>query len=252
MADILFVIKDPRLAVAGAIERIHVSIPFMKQRVDPNTRMPMVNPQTGQPVMMPDAEAAWNWVKSQGFHFPPNVPFTGIIRNPVTMPDHGPPIVLCYQLSHPKTSESFVNAGQPDAQMAGNPSNGVNLPPRVGRQTHYGGPNGEVLRADPFEPVHASGVPRTQDSMMGENDPQGGTFTDISPLDDQERKRSLDPQKPGEKPQLTPEIVWGFAIQWYADGFDMKTNKPRWTRVHPESAYQQAYQKLKASGQYAA
>jgi hypothetical protein len=251
MADILFVIKDPRQAVAGAIERIHVSVPFVRQRTDPNG-VPLFD-QLRRPIMMPDAAEAWKWVKSQGFYFPKDVSFTGIIRpyTPESLGQaSGPPIVLTFQLSPPNTSGSFVNAGQPDAQMHGQ-SNGVEAPPQVGRPVHYGGPNGELRRADPWETVDGSGVPRTQDSVMGDADPQGGTFTDVSPFDDQEHQRSLDPKKVGDKPQLTPTIVWGFAIQWYADGYDLRTNKPRWNRIHPQQAYQQAHQRLKATGQYA-
>jgi hypothetical protein len=167
MSCIMFTTVDPNgqyIEIAGCICRIGCIGPFHRM---------VQHPKTGQPVQVPDYNAALNWITSQlqgGAQFPNGCNFQEYALNHQMMPNHTKPQIIFVQTAAPSVSQQHVQSGQPYGPPYGQGGQTLTQPP---------------LSADPLN-IGRSGIedlpdvalPRTQDSFL-DTDPLGGTFSEI-------------------------------------------------------------------------
>lgn len=154
---------------AGRIEAIQVRGPFMRP----------VQLPTGQTGYQPDSTMAWNWLIGNldkfnpPLPFPPNTPFTPALEDPQYVPqiDVTPRVVGVHLTPVPTVQRTVIDA--PTMQPTGNPGAS---PPGGGMENWL--PNQRMDTG--YEIISDQALPRSADPMLGEIDPEGGTFTDIS------------------------------------------------------------------------
>lgn len=167
-------------ARTGCVERVIVEGQFAK----PSGQ---INQQTGQPIYMPDQQAAGKWAAGQGLPYPGcNFKGAPIGRSLQPCPT---PKIIAIQYTMPQLSAAGVNAGGVYGPPYGNGGVGNMPPPPEAQAAMAPGQHRQGL--PDYEPIHAAGLPNTQDSFL-DIDPQGGTFTDISPTSGVEEVRNVD------------------------------------------------------------
>lgn len=184
MPLIRFVAKSPR---AGCVDNIIVYSPFMKQGQGRRPDGAIV------PVAVPDVQAALGWMMGTGHPFADsNFDFYMLARkSDIESPA---PSVQCVSIAEPSVSSRHVTAGQPDVQPIGNPGHFA-PPPQAGPPPAAG----QQYRSETgYEDISDVGLGRTADSMFGDGDPEGGTYTDID-LQGREMKRGT--QAPVQPPR---------------------------------------------------
>lgn len=154
----LFVVEDGQ-AVPGCVERMVISSPFFAP-----------HPQTGK--MTPSVKQTAAWIQQnlmQQYPFPPNGNFKGHRLGPAEAANNKADLI-CIQMTPPSLDPRYVNSGQPTGDPRGN--GGMDPPPQPG-------PPGAREPGVNYEEIDDAGLSTTSDTMMGDGDPFGGTYTDI-------------------------------------------------------------------------
>jgi hypothetical protein len=180
--------------IPGCVEKIVVRTPFWKAKIDP-TGQQVFHPVTRKPTMEPDYAQTWVWLSQAaaqyGVTLPPSANFAGSILAPT--PDiNTPPSILCVQTT-PASIQQHAPVHAPYGQPVGNPGQFA-PPPMVDPNWKPGMP--APYRQDPFEALDASALPSTADSMLGEVDPSGGTFSDVDVNGNEMRRDERRPYMP--------------------------------------------------------
>lgn len=161
MFYICFVVL-PQGKVPGYNERIVCHSPFVKPQIDQYQR-PTINPQTGQPVMVPDLQTTLGHLKQQGWlhpQLPPNLLQIKILGYAPTQQLE----VYCAQPT-PAATVAREQVTAPFNQPVGNP----------------GAPN-EVLPLGPhggYDSLPNSALPSNADPMFGAADGYGGASQNL-------------------------------------------------------------------------
>lgn len=181
--------------VAGAVDCVVVRTPFWKTKADPRSGQAMYHPQTRQPLMEPDAQKTWQWLNTQGLPLSPGANYSGMALAPTSDQKYQPQ-VICVQII-PPTVQQHAQLHAPFGSPVGNSGAPITQPPQADPNWRPGMP--APYRQDPFETLDNSALPGGSDSMLGDVDPSGGTFTDIDTQGNEIQRvdrRQYNPQQP--------------------------------------------------------
>ncbi len=147
--------------VGGCVERVCLFTPWHKPTQ-------VTNSQTGQPMVLQPVQIAWNWLAQQALVWPQGAEIKPIMLNPGGT--GSAPVVYCIQKTDPVLERAQVNAPYGSPQGNGQV---LTMPP-------IAAPKGQQsMNHGSYEEIHSSGLPNTGDTMMGEFDTLGGTFSDL-------------------------------------------------------------------------
>ncbi len=149
---------------SGCVERACVSTPWFQ-------------PQQTQQGPVDPKQLAYNYLMQYSnqrdgnnnpiLFFAQNAKCECIVINPSA---HTPPNVYCIQKAEPTADRCQVNAPY---NMPLSNGQGLTMPPIASQEKR--------MNPGMYEPMHDSALPRTNDTLLGEMDGEGGTFTDYSP-----------------------------------------------------------------------
>jgi hypothetical protein len=178
----------PDKRIAGRVEIAQVRGPFLRLTTLPN----------GQQGYVQDAVMAWKWLidNAPAFQppllFPPSVAFEPVLEDPQYNPqlDSQPNLIGVHLTPVPTVQRAPIEA--PTMQPTGNPG-----APLVQGETWL--PNERLpsgFAGGGFEVLTDKALPRTVDPMVGETDPEAGTFTDVEITGIETKRQMLKPYGP--------------------------------------------------------
>ena len=180
----------PQQRIAGCVEKIVVRTPYWRGKVHPNGA-PVIDPRTNRQVPEPDSQQTWAWISQQNLPLPPSASFSGSIQT-YTPDTNLPAEVIAVQYTQPQV-QGHAPIHAPYGQPVGN-AGAYQPPPMV--DSRFQNPAAKPYRQDPFEPLDGAALPGGTDSMMGDVDPSGGTFTDTDSQGNEIRRQDIMPVAP--------------------------------------------------------
>lgn len=155
-------VVNPNACTPGYNERIVCHTPVMRQHVDTYKR-PLVNPQTGQPIMVPDEIATFQALQQQGW-LNPNLRINDVQFQILVPRQTNGLAVLCAQKTpFPQVERAQVNAVF--QQPVGNPG----APNEILPEGQHGG----------YVPVPNSGLPNGTDPVFGDQNAYAGAYQNL-------------------------------------------------------------------------